>query len=70
MNSTIQIKKDTKEKLKELKTKKTESYESVIEKLIDKELVIREKLKEGYKAKYKESEEINKEWENADSTWR
>ena len=70
MVSTIQIKKDTKEKLKELKNKKTESCESIIERLIDKELVLKEKLKEGYKAKYEEAKEINKEWENADSTWR
>lgn len=70
MITSIQIKKETKEKLNKLKKTKSDSYETVINRLLAKELVLREELVEGYKARAKEHKKLNEEWENADTTWR
>lgn len=70
MNTTIQLKKETKEKLSKLKKRKSDSYESVINSLLDKELLLQEELIEGYKARAKEHKKLNEEFENADTAWR
>ncbi|MFT4261559.1 MAG: hypothetical protein ACMXX9_03970 [Candidatus Woesearchaeota archaeon] len=70
MITSIQIKKETKDKLNKLKKTKSDSYETVINRLLAKELVLKEELIEGYTARSKEHKELNKEWENADTTWR
>lgn len=70
MNSSIQVTKATKTKLKMLKKEKSESYEKVINRLIKEDLLIKEELEKGYKERYKEHKKLNSEWENADSTWR
>jgi hypothetical protein len=70
MISSIQLKKETKDKLTKLKAKHSESYETVIERLIEKEFFLREELIEGYRASHKENEEIEEEFKYADSSWR
>lgn len=70
MISSIQLKKETKDKLIRLKLKNSESYENVIERLIQKEFILREELIEGYKAAHKENKEIEEDFKYADSSWR
>lgn len=69
MVSSIQLKNDTKVKLNKLKISKSDSYESVINRLLEKEFYLREELKKGYIHRYDEHKKLNEEWENADSSW-
>lgn len=69
MNTSIQIKSETKKQLQYLK-KKGDSYEDVIKRMLEKEYKLKEKLEEEYKTKHQELKELNEEWEHADTPWR
>lgn len=73
MVTTIQLNERVKEMLSKLKTKRNETYEEVIIKLVDdmRENKMRqdELLKEGYLKMAKDIKQMNKEWSKADAKW-
>ncbi len=73
MISSIQVHKETKEELAQLKNSPSDTYEQVIKELINEkkksELMVKESLKEGYREMNNDSKNTQDEWSPAEPEW-